>query len=255
MKKAISILLTLVLTVALCVAPAGALAAQPITITSVTQNDDATVTITWNNPNGGTVTVGSLIMDDGTAGNRINAEFDVVGSTYTYRNLAPGQNYVLLVFPGVDLENAGMEMISVPEITQKFEDIYFVVKDANLAYFDVHGDSYSYNYASGLNNREIYDMLEDKQFWVKIDFDHVAFSYAQNFQSLTVVTSPTGYVATSALDIEIAEYTTGFWQTMVYMNQALADMHDANGEIPTGKYTVEVYLDGNFVGESYFMIK
>ena len=88
MKKPISILMVLVLTLTLCAAPLGALAAQPISITSVNVNDDASVSITWDNPNGGKVTVGSLILDDGTAGHRINAEFDVSGSSYTYRNLA-----------------------------------------------------------------------------------------------------------------------------------------------------------------------
>ena len=122
MRKTISILLALLLTLTLCITPLSALAAQPITITSVTVNSDASVTITWNNPNGGKVTVGSLIVDDGTIGHRINAEFDVSGSMYTYRNLAPGKEYYLLVFPGTDLENAGLEIVNVPEITKKFED-------------------------------------------------------------------------------------------------------------------------------------
>ena len=255
MKKPISILMVLVLTLTLCAAPLGALAAQPISITSVNVNDDASVSITWDNPNGGKVTVGSLILDDGTAGHRINAEFDVSGSSYTYRNLAPGQNYYLLVFPGTDLENAGLDIVSVPEITRKFDEFYFVLQDANLAYFDLKGDSYSYNYAKDLTNREIYDMLDAKQFLIKMDFDHITFSYDQSFHGLTVVTSPTGYVTTSALEVEISKNTTAFWQAMAYMNQSFADMYDANGEIPKGKYTVEFYMDGCFVGESYFNIK
>ena len=255
MKTKTGILVTLLLALVICIAPLSAFAAQPITITSVTVNDDATVDITWNNPNGGKVTVGSLVVDDGTAGNRIMAEFDVSGSSYTYRNLAPGLDYYLLVFPDVDLNNAGLELASIPEITRQFEDIYFDVQDANLTYFVTSGSNYSYNYAKDLTNDEIYDLLEKKEFWVKMDFNHVSFSYDQSFQSLTVVTSPTGYVTTSAVEITIPKYTTAFWQTMAYMNQAFADMYAATGEIPSGEYTVDFYLDGHFAGDSSFYIK
>ena len=251
MRKIISILLAF----ALCLGTTVALAAQPITITSTNINSDGSVTIRWNNPNGGKVTVGSLVMDDGQAGNRINVEFDVAGSAYTYYDLAPGREYALLVFPDVDLDNAGVEYVNLPAITRRFDEIHFEVQDANLAYFTLKNGSYSYNYAKNLTNREILNMLDEKEFWVKVDFNHVAFSYDQYFQSLTVVTSPTGYVATAAQTIEIPAYTTGFWQAMVYMNDALLNMHEANGQIPTGKYTVEVYLDGTFAGDSYFYIK
>ena len=57
MKRFISKLLAAALAVMLFAAPVCALAAQPITITSVTDNGDATTTITWDNPNSGTVTV------------------------------------------------------------------------------------------------------------------------------------------------------------------------------------------------------
>lgn len=254
MKRFISKLLAAALAVMLFAAPVCALAAQPITITSVTDNGDATTTITWDNPNSGTVTVGSIVYDSGEAGNQIIADFEITGNTYTFRNLAPQVDYLLLVCPGTDLENAGVVPYTPPAVGD-FDDFYFTLQEAKLAYFVPKGDSYSYNYADSLSNSEIYDLLDEKQFWVKVDFDHVTYTNDFTFSTLTVVTSPTGYVVTVADDLEIPKYTTGFWQTMVYMNDALAIMHEANGEIPTGEYNVQFYMDGRFAGEDSFTIK
>lgn len=254
MKKFLCSFLSVIM-MFVCIVPLNAQASQPISITSVVDNGDSTVTITWDNPNSGKVNVGYLLYDDGSAGNRITADFDISGSSYTFNTLAPGYDYVLLVFQGQDLDNAGMELYSAPAATP-LEDFYFSVLDANLAYFTTTSSgSYSYNYATKLSNRKIYDMLDEKDFWVKIDFEHLAHTNELHLPILTVVTAPTGYVIAQADETELSEYVTSFWKTMVYMNDELSYLHQLHGEIPTGEYKVEVYLDGHYVGESSFVIK
>lgn len=251
MKKIAVLVLALMLS---CLFAVCALADDAITITSVRTNYDGTVTITWDNPNGGALTVGSLVAENEDAGNQISVEFDVYGSSYTYTNLAPGVDYMLLVFPGVDVSSAAIQTVTVPE-PGNFDDFRFTIKDVNLCYFVPKGNDYTYNYAKDLSNDKIYDMLDEKQFLVRIDFRHANLSQTQTLPVLTVVTSPTGHVVTDYDYVDITAGYIGFWRTMVYMNDALSRMHDLHGEIPTGKYSVKVYLDGGYVGESSFTIK
>lgn len=252
MKKTRTALLVLTLLIS-CLYTSCALAVQPITITSVNNNADGSVTIGWDNPNSGTVTVGSLVMSDDAAANQIIVESEVYGSSYTFCELAPGVEYALLVMPELDINNAGIEFVTAPEMPA-FDDFRLSVTDVNLTYFVPKGSSYTYNYATDLSPDEIYDLLDEKQFWVRINFRHADFNNSFTVPVLTVVTSPTGNVTTQYDDLEITKDTIGFWRTMVYMNNSFENMHE-NGGIPSGKYSVKVYVDGGYVGESSFTIK
>lgn len=252
MKK--NVLKLVALVVLVCLLPVCALALEPVKITSMNDNGDGTVTITWDNPNNGVVTVGSLAMSGLDAGNAIVPDFDITGNTYTFKNLAPGLEYGLVVMPEVELDYADLQFIEVADVPE-FDDFHFVVKDANLTHFLPTESSYSYNYANDLSNEKIYDLLDERQFWVKIDFSHLSHRNSFTVPVLTVVTSPTGYVETDADEIEITANCIGFWRTMVYMNGALEAMYETSGEIPTGEYNVKVYLDGAFAGESSFVVK
>jgi len=251
MKKWQSLVLLVVLMVVL---PMCAMALEPVKITSTTDNGDGTVTITWDNPNSGTVTVGSLVWQNQESGNMIIPEFEVSGNTYTFNNLAPGMEYALLVMPDVELDYADMVTVRVQDVPE-FDEFQFRMKDANLTYFVPTEENYSYNYTTNTNNDKIYELLDEKQFWMKIDFGHQNRSTTIVVPILTVVTSPTGFVWAVPDEVELTKNTIGFWRTMVYMNDAFQMMHDASGEIPTGEYSVKVYLKGKFVGEDTFVIK
>lgn len=237
-----------------CVFVSCALALQPIEITSTVDHGDGRVTITWNNPNGGTAIVGSLVNGNEEAGNRINIEQDISGNSYTYENLAPGLDYILLVMPDLALENAGFDEITVRE-PPKFDNFRLTLKNSCLMYAVFKDDgNYTYNYASDLSPQKIYDMLQDKLFLVRLDFSHSAISSSQTYPILTVVTSPTGYVMTDYREIQFTKDVIGFWQTTLCMNNDLLAMYENYGEIPTGRYDVKVYVDGEFVGETSFTI-
>lgn len=237
-----------------CLSAAGALALEQVKFTSMKQNDDGTVTVTWDNPNGGAVTMGSLVIGNDDAANQIVPEFDVTGNSYTFRNLAPGMDYYLLVFPGVELDYGDICMVSIPELPA-FDDFRFTILDLHLTHFVPRGSNYKYNYSKDLTPQEIYNMLDDHYFMVKIDFRHQTFNKSFTLPILTVVTSPNGCVVADAREITISEDSYGLWQTMAYMNNAFAAMHDMNGKIESGEYSVKVYLDGGFVGESSFTIR
>ena len=238
-----------------CILVSCALAVESISITSVVDHGNGKVTVGWNNPNGGVVTVGSLVNGSAEAGNRINIETDITGDSYTFENLAPGLDYFLMVMPGLDLDHAGIEMITVQE-PPAFDDFRLTLKDSGLMYavFKDNG-SYSYNYADELSPSKIFELAQEKAFLVRLDFRHPTFSSKKTVQILTVVTSPTGYVVADYRDMDIPANCVGFWQTTAHMNDALLTMHDDLGAIPSGRYDVKVYVDGGFVGETSFKIK
>lgn len=236
---------------AVCLLPGMALALKTVDITSVQDHGDGTVTMKWDNPNDGPVTVGYMVMADESAGNRIQIETDVYGRSYTFTTLAPGREYVLLVMPGMETDYMDVYdlVVSVPPA---FDDFRISVTDTNLTYFVMRGDSYSYNYAHELSNRKILEMLDEKEFWVRMNISLSARSQTVTLPVLVVVTSPTDYVVAQYSEMEIKKDWTSFWRTMVYMNDAFADMVEQTGEIPAGKYTVEVYLDGQFLDRTSF---
>ncbi|MGN0996451.1 MAG: hypothetical protein ACI4PG_06055 [Candidatus Ventricola sp.] len=252
MRKAWLIALTLIWMICLC--PVASLALETIEITSTKTNSDGTVTIAWNNPNGGSVTVGSLVLTEGETGNKILVEQNVRGSTYTYTNLAPGMDYALLVLPGLELQYAGIDYVTVPELP-KFDQFRFTVKSTDLTYFVPKGNDYSYNYAHDLSNDKIYELMSEKQFWVRMNFSLSPRSRTLTMPTLMVVIAPNGYVATDYGDMEIKSKWESYWRTMIYMNGAFEDLHAQCGEIPAGKYIVRMYMDGCFVSETSFTIR
>ena len=246
-------ILALSLALLLCLCPIVSLATESIEITSVRSNSDGTVTIAWNNPNGGSVTVGSRVMNDSDTGNKILIEQNVAGSTYTFTNLAPGMEYMVLVFPDLDLQYAGIELVTVPELPD-YDGFRISVKDTNLTYFVMKGNDYSYNYAHDLSNDRIYELLQEKQFWVRMNFNVSPRGHSVTLPTLVVVTAPNGYVLTDYSDMEVKKNWQSYWRTMIYMNGAFEDLYEACGEIPAGKYTVKLYVDHGFVSESSFTI-
>lgn len=248
-------LATAILSVLLCCMLATcALAAQPIEITSTTDHGNGKVTIQWYNPNSGAVTVGSLVLGSESAGNKINIEQDVYGNSYTYEDLAPGMDYYLLVMPELDLNNAGMTMVTVKE-PGEFDDFRLTLKESYLMYAKFRSDgNYTYNYAKELSTQKIYSKLQEEAFLVRLDFRHPSFSSSRTMPILTVVTAPTGYVMTDYSELTVPSNCSGFWQTTLFMNNHLLTMHDNYGDIPTGRYDVKVYVDGRYLGETYFTL-
>lgn len=248
-------LATMLLAALLCCALATcALAYQPVEITSTTDHGNGKVTIKWNNPNGGAVTVGSLVLGSEYAGNKINIEQDVYGSSYTFEALAPGMEYYLMAMPELDLDNAGITMVTVKE-PGSFDNFRLTLKESYLMYAKFRSDgNYTYNYAKDLSTKKIYSMLEEQAFLVRLDFRHPVFSSSRTLPILTVVTAPTGYVMTDYNEVKIPSNCDGFWQTTMFMNNHLATMYDNYGEIPTGRYDVKVYVDGEYLGATHFSL-
>lgn len=236
-----------------CAMVSCALAAQPVEITSTVDHGDGKVTIHWNNPNGGNVTVASM-LSEAHGGNMISLETNVSGSSYTFEELAPGYEHILLAMPGFDTANAGVSVVTV-KTPPEFDNFRLTLKESYLMYavFREDGD-YTYNYAKDLSPKKIQEMLEDKSFLVRLDFRHPTFSSSRTLPILTVVTSPTGYVATDYRDFRIPADCIGFWQTTLHMNGPLQAMYEENGSIPTGRYKVQVYVDGETVGETTFTL-
>ena len=54
--------------------------------------------------------------------------------------------------------------------------------------------------------------------------------------------------------MQFKEGWQSFWITMLYMNDAFENMHEAYGRIPAGKYKVKLYVDGGLVGQTSFTI-
>ena len=234
---------------------ACALAVEMIEITSAVDHGDGTVSICWDNPNGGAVTVGSLVNGSEQAGNKIIIDTDIWGDSYTYTNLAPGLEYILLVMPEFDLDHAGIDIITVQE-PDAFDDFRLDLTDSYLMYAVFREDgNYSYNYAKDLTTQKMLELLYERSFLVRLDFRHTTFRDSRTYPILTVVTSPTGYVVTDYRDITIPANCYGFWQTTAHMNDALLAMYEDHGYIPTGRYDVKIYVGGKFAGETSFKIQ
>lgn len=252
MRRRTSIAL-LTLLVLLCALPALALGLEPIQITSVVKNRDGSVTMQWDNPNDGNVTLAYLPLVQQETGNGLVIENIVQGSSYTFRHLAPGYSYILAAIPGVEVDYAGLTDVSIPE-PSRFDSFRFSVTDTNLTYFVPKGNTYSYNYANDFSNDKIYELMEEKEFWVRLNISLTARSSSITLPALTVVIAPNGYVVAQCIDLELKERWESFWCTMLYLNNAFEELHDYCGEIPAGKYRVRLYLDGKFVDETSFRI-
>lgn len=248
-------ILSMMLAALMCCAMIScAMAVEPLEITSTVDHGNGKVTIEWNNPNGGNVTVGSLVNGSQEAGNRINIKQDISGNSYTFEDLAPGLDYILLVMPELDINNAGLDVVTV-KIPPEFDAFGLSLKESYLMYAQFkEGGGYSYNYAADLSTSKMLDLLDERAFLVRLDFRHPVFRNSRTLPILTVVTSPTGYVMTHYGELKIPKDHAGFWQTTMLMNDHLMTMYEDHGSIPTGKYRVQVYVDGASLGETSFTI-
>lgn len=251
MKKLALLLLVLLLL------PVASLAADTVTITSVEDFGNCAVTVNFDNPLGGKTTL--LALHEDYAVNKGGFSFGEASqyeSSYTFYDLAPGETYMLYALNEDDSDSAGFYLHTVTE-PMKYSSNDVRLYDVNLCYFrpdSVQGD-YGYNYATKLSAGKIESMLHEEMFLIKADFRHNVFSSDFDQRILTVVRTPSGMVLTNATDTTISKDCVGFWLTVMYMNDAFNEMIESTGSIPSGRYDVEVYLEGKLLGTDSFTIK
>jgi len=246
-----------VILIILLLFPIGAIGASNVTIDSVVDNADCAVTVYFENPLGGDTTFIAFHENYELSGSSV-----VIGQTpknqtsYTFLDLAPGEMYTIYAMNEMDIDSADSfdyTVRSVPEYDSKSIRLL----DVNLCYFrpdSVQGD-YGYNYAHDLSAQKVQSMLNEQMFMIKVDFRHSVYSSDFEQRLLTVIKSPTGHVATNATNVTIYKNCNGFWQTTMYMNNAFGEMLETNGSIPSGRYEVEIYLEGMLLGTDSFTIK
>lgn len=251
MKKIIMFLLALALLI-----PACAMAEGSVELISVEEGLYGFVTVEFNNPLGNTSTIIWAQEDYLNTGSTLYADQVSGESSYTILNMVPGETYMVGVMNDFDTSTVDLGMYSQP-VPGEFEDYGLRLYDANLAYFrpdSVQGD-YRYNYATDLTASKIEDMLDDNRFVIKVDFRHNVYSDDITCIALTVVKSPTGHVTAENALMTIHEDSNGFWQVMADMNESFEQMIEKTGSIPSGKYEVAVYVDGELLDTDTFTVK
>ena len=251
MKKGLAFLLVLMLLMPVC-----SMAASSVELISVEEVGNGMVTVRFDNSLGSTTTILWGQEDYVETGSKLYADQVKNESSYTIMNMAPGKTYLVGAMHDFDTNTADLTLFTV-SVPGKFDEYGLRLYDVNLAYFrpdSVQGD-YRYNYATDLSASKIESMLNDNRFVIKVDFRHNVYSDdIENF-ALTVVESPTGHLSSEACFITISEDCNGFWQVMADMNTSFEEMIEAGGSIPTGKYQVKVYVNGELLGEDSFTIK
>lgn len=252
MKRFLAMLLVLMLMV-----PACACGASYVEIDSLQDYGDCEVTVYFNNPFGGKTTFIAFHENYETEGSSpVIGQARKNDTSYTFYDLAPGETYTIYVMNETDTSTADSFDYTVSRASQ-YDSNNLRLYDVNLCHFrpdSVQGD-YGYNYANDLSASKILSMLNDQNFMIKVDFRHSVYNQDFDRRALCVVKSPSGHVATAATTITIYKNCDGFWQTMMYMNDAFAEMYEANGYIPGGRYEVEIYVDGMLLGTDSFNIR
>ncbi len=227
-----------------------------MTIESLVRNDDGSLTITWNDPSG----KGPYQVD---YGQKVSGDFEAdydnlrsVGMFYdtkdayveshTLNYLAPGQAYWIAIY---NADGQRTYCAYEPPAAETFSE-YTVKLSHQLKQRTSSGDT-KVNY---FTSAEIAKHTTTHGMYLKASYPQLARE--RNYVGRVVIEAPTGAVVTDGVvDIHFDRGAEGYiYWTFYDLEWYLGVLENRYGAVPTGTYTVKLYLDTYYAGSTDFTI-
>ncbi len=243
----------LLLLAALLAPMAQAAPAKRMTAT-VTDNGNGTVTLTWEDPNGhGPYTLGffdkmtaSYARDEWNCDLAWTVTEPVEENTYTFGDLLPGRSYWLVV---QDSQGSTIYVAYDAEPVQPFHGMP-ITMGVKLRKQGPGG----LEAVKAFSAKAIAEASDDVDYGARIQLDYGYLREARTYHGLVVLTAPTGAYVTVADELTFpqnSKYTFWNFYPFTFHFDVMADVY---GEIPTGAYTLSLYLDGQHVADYCFEV-
>lgn len=229
-----------------------------VNIVSIEDLENGFVTVTWVdlNSNGPYTakfvenTTGDFNTDRGS--NLISVEADeLTGSSYTYRYLAPGTSYWLTI---TNADGAGVYFAHTVPAAEPFAD-FTLTPSVQPILRATSGSAVSNMNVSAFSAVEIGMNLCTHGLAVRLDFPHL--DSRAEYTAQLVITEPNGthlveYSGTFPFESyeKGGHYDWDFYSLEWYF-AALTHVYDT---VPTGEYTMALYLDGKLAAEATFTV-
>lgn len=171
---------------------------------------------------------------------------DCEGKSYELQHLVPGVHYWITVF---DKDGEMAKVAYKPRNAEKFTESTVTATMEPRARMGT--EIFELDSFSAMATE---DASDDKEFGLYLRFDHDKLPQDRVFRAVISIAAPDGTVFIDMLDKEFdiaAGRTYTFW-SFYNLNSYFASVENMYKSIPTGTYTLSLYLDGMYVTSGTF---
>ena len=228
--------------------------AAPQSSLQYTLNGDGGVTFAWPLREGVQSWRISFAMTDDPSGIEEYWGYETDVPSKTLWDLVPGHTYRVLVTPSDGGEEYSVTLTLPP--AQDYTDYAVAMTDAGVHSWNAGEDFFSSNHASidGLTAEQVTQEVASG------DTDFCIYSYYQSEESvgwystlLCVLRLPDGKTYSDYL--ENAEFGEGPSRCAVVINYVMQSIVESYGSIPAGEYSLDFYLDGQYLSSASFALR
>ena len=219
-----------------------------------TLNGDGGVTFAWPLREGVQSWRISFAMTDDPSGIEEYWGYETAVPSKTLWDLVPGHTYRVLVTPSDGGEEYSVTLTLPP--AQDYTDYAVAMTDAGVHSWNAGEDFFSSNHASidGLTAEQVTQEVASG------DTDFCIYSYYQSEESvgwystlLCVLRLPDGKTYSDYL--ENAEFGEGPSRCAVVITYVMQSIVESYGSIPAGEYSLDFYLDGQYLSSASFALR
>ena len=219
-----------------------------------TLNGDGGVTFAWPLREGVQSWRISFAMTDDPSGIEEYWGYETAVPSKTLWDLVPGHTYRVLVTPSDGGEEYSVTLTLPP--AQDYTDYAVAMTDAGVHFWNAGEDFFSSNHASidGLTAEQVTQEVASG------DTDFCIYSYYQSEESvgwystlLCVLRLPDGKTYSDYL--ENAEFGEGPSRCAVVITYVMQSIVESYGSIPAGEYSLDFYLDGQYLSSASFALR
>ena len=219
-----------------------------------TLNGDGGVTFAWPLREGVQSWRISFAMTDDPSGIEEYWGYETDVPSKTLWDLVPGHTYRVLVTPSDGGEEYSVTLTLPP--AQDYTDYAVTMTDAGVHFWNAGEDFFSSNHASidGLTAEQVTQEVASG------DTDFCIYSYYQSEESvgwystlLCVLRLPDGKTYSDYL--ENAEFGEGPSRCAVVITYVMQSIVESYGSIPAGEYSLDFYLDGQYLSSASFALR
>ena len=228
--------------------------AAPQSSLQYTLDGDGGVTFAWPLREGVQSWRISFAMTDDPSGIEEYWGYETDVPSKTLWDLVPGHTYRVLVTPSDGGEEYSVTLTLPP--AQDYTDYAVAMTDAGVHFWNAGEDFFSSNHASidGLTAEQVTQEVASG------DTDFCIYSYYQSEESvgwystlLCVLRLPDGKTYSDYL--ENAEFGEGPSRCAVAITYVMQSIVESYGSIPAGEYSLDFYLDGQYLSSASFALR
>lgn len=171
---------------------------------------------------------------------------NVRGTSYTLTDLVPGQRYQIYVGNGNQSITQNY-YIHTEDFTGFKNDIRIVLDPKNMKDGHTH-------MIDALSVRDI-ESGDGYAYGLRIEYHYPSLNNPRTYKSSLAISSPLGYVAYTHVEpFDMPKGSTYTYYGFFDLTYYFETLRDDYGVIPTGTYSLELYLDGDLAGSNTFEV-